>query len=163
MDYFALPVAWSDRTHFLLYYCNDQDGVVLTPEGTIVTTATVEELQKLAKKRKVKLQETMPLLDFGELSTWVKSRHTKLPEAGWLYKCWNVLGDIATSLGKADVYVGYDSDHSSIHEELFWGSNLPGFSQSAERYEPDLSQGEIRQLKAILRSGLEIFQQGLGS
>lgn len=162
MDYFALPVTWTDRTLYLLYYCNDQDGVVLSPEGSIVFTATVDELQKIAKKRKVKLQETLPELNFSELSTWVKSRHTRLPEAGSLYKCWNVLGDIATSLGKADVYLGYDSDYSSIHEELFWGSNLPGFSQSAERYEPDLSQGEIRQLKAIFRSGLEIFQQGLG-
>lgn len=162
MEYFALPVKWEQRQLYLLYYCNDQDGVVLAGEGRILWAQSLEELEKAARQRKLKLQEPMDLLDLAELQTWVKSRHTRLPEAGGLYRCWNLLGDIATSLDKADAYLGYDSDFSSIHEELFWGSNLPGFSQSQERYQVDLSQGEIKNLKAIFRSGLEIFQQGLG-
>lgn len=163
MEYFALPVRWDQRTLYLLYYCNDQDGVVLSGDGRMLWTSTEEELRKAAKQRKVKLQEVMPELDLTELNTWVRSRHTRLPEAAGLYRCWNLLGDIASSLDKGDAYLGYDEDYASIHEELFWGSNLPGFSQSQERYQVDLSQGEIKNLKAILRSGLEIFQQGLGS
>lgn len=162
MEYSALPVAWHDRVLHLLYYSNDQDGVVLDAPGKLLWSPSAEELERQANNRKVKLHDPQPLWDLGALDVWLKSRSTKLPEAAWLYRCWNLLGDIATSLERAEGYLGYDERYSSIHEELFWGCNLPGFSQSAELFQVDLSQSEIKSLKQILKSGLEIFTAGCG-
>lgn len=161
MEYFVQPIIWSERTLHLIYYSNDQDGVVMQTDKSILACATQAEAEQQAKKRKHKLQESLPLLDLDAIQSWSSSRSARLLDANLLYRAWNFLGDVATSMDNGDSYLGYDEDYASIHEELFWGCNLPGFSQSQERYEIDLSQGEIRQLRSILKSGLEIFQQGL--
>lgn len=161
MEYFVLPVAWSSQTLYLIYYSNDDDGVVLGGDGRILAAESCGEAQKLAQKKNLKLQDPMELLDLATLQSWLGSRSSKLPAATLMYRAWNFFGDVATCLKKADLYLGYEEDHLSIHEELFWGCNMPGISQSAERYEIDLSQSEIRALKSIFKSGLEIFQQGL--
>ena len=161
MEYFVQPVRWSGQTLYLIYYSNDQDGVLTQDDRTILHWDDSEQARLLCKKRKLKLQPDLPLLDLESIQVWSQSRIRSLPEAAVLYRCWNFLGDIATSRQCSQSYLGYDSDFSPIHEELFWGSNLPGFSQSQEVYQIDLSQTEIKALRKIMRSGLEIFQQGL--
>ena len=163
MEYFAQPVRWQDRLIYLLYYSNDQDGAVLEADGRLLTAADPDTIAAAAKKRKVKLQAIPDEIDLATIQQWAGSRSSRLPSADSLYRAWNFLGDIATSLEKADSYLGYDEDFTDLHEELFWGCNMPGFSQSAERYEIDLSQTEIRHLRSIMKSGLEIFSQGLTS
>lgn len=161
MEYFVLPIRWGSETLYVLYFSNDDDGVVLGPDRRILARSTQDEAVDLAKQRKLELQEPMESLDLATLQSWLGSRSSKLPAANLLYRCWNFFGDVATCLKKADLYLGYDSDNLSIHEELFWGCNMPGLSQSAERYEVDFSQSELRTLRSVLKSGLEIFQQGL--
>lgn len=162
MEYFILPVTWEKTTLYLIYFSNDDDGIVMSPEQKFAMASSRAEALALAKKRKLSLQEEeMELLDLGVIQSWVNSRSMKVPEANLIYRSWNFFGDVATSLKLADHYLGYDEDYISLHDELFWGCNMPGLTQSAERYEVDLSQSEIRNLRSILRSGLEIFRQGL--
>ncbi|MBT9586409.1 hypothetical protein IV102_23905 [bacterium] len=161
MEYFILPISWNKGTLYLLYFSNDDDGLVLTPDQRIIVAASRAEAEALAKKRYLKLQDPMETLELGVIQSWVSSRSMRLPEANLLYRVWNFFGDVATSLKKADHYLGYDEQFISLHDELFWGCNMPGLTQSQELYEIDLSQSEIRNLRSILRSGLEIFQQGL--
>lgn len=161
MEYFILPVSWEKATLYLIYFSNDDDGVVTSPDQKFALAASRAEALALAKKRNLKLQDDMELLDLGVIQSWVNSRSMRLPEANLIYRAWNFFGDAATSLKLADHYLGYDEDYISLHDELFWGCNMPGLTQSAERYEVDLSQSEIRNLRSILRSGLEIFRQGL--
>lgn len=161
MEYFILPVSWDKLTFYLIYFSNDDDGVVLGSDGRMMVASSHEEAEALAKKRHLKVHDGMDALDLASIQGWVNSRSQRLPEANLLYRVWNFFGDVATSLKKADHYLGYDQDFISLHDELFWGCNMPGLTQSQERYELDLSQSEIRNLRSILRSGMEIFQQGL--
>jgi hypothetical protein len=161
MEYFILPIRWDRTILYLIYFSNDDDGLVLTPEQRIVVASSQSEAEALAQKRHLKLQQAMEILELGTIQSWVNSRSSRLPEANLLYRSWNFFGDVATSLKKADHYLGYDEQFISLHDELFWGCNMPGLTQSQERYEVDLSQSEIRNLRSILRSGLEIFHQGL--
>lgn len=163
MEYFILPVSWEKTTLYLIYFSNDDDGVVTAPNQKFALATSRPEAEALARKRNLKLQEDMELLDLGVILSWVNSRSMRVPEANLVYRAWNFFGDAATSLKLADHYLGYDEDYISLHDELFWGCNMPGLTQSAERYEVDLSQTEIRNLRSILRSGLEIFRQGLAA
>jgi hypothetical protein len=160
MEYFVLPVCWHQQTLYLIYFSNDQDGVLLEAGG-IAAFPDADKAVAYARKRKHKLQPALDPLDLLTVSAWAGSRSTRLPDASLLYRSWNFFGDVASSLEKADSYLGYDEEWLPIHQELFWGCNMPGISQSAERYEVDLSQAETRQLRLIMKSGLEIFQQGL--
>ena len=161
MEYFILPIYWNTLTLFLIYYSNDDDGLVLTPDRKIITSPTEADARAVAQKRKLELQDTMEPLDLKTIQGWVNSRSTRVPEANLVYRVWNFLGDAASSLKQANQYLGYNEAYISLHDELFWGCNMPGLTQSQELYELDLSQSEIRNLRLILRSGLEIFQQAL--
>lgn len=162
MEYFILPVSWDDTTLYLIYFSNDDDGVVTSADQKFMLATSRNEAAALAKKRNLKLQkEEMELLDLSLIQSWVNSRSMRVPEANLVYRSWNFFGDAASSLKLADHYLGYDEDYIALHDELFWGCNMPGLTQSTERYEVDLSQTEIRNLRSILRSGLEIFRQGV--
>ena len=163
MEYFILPVSWDKATLYLIYFSNDDDGLVLTPGQKIVVGKSLAEAEAAAQKRHIKLQENMELLDLTAIQSWVNSRSMRLLDSNLIYRVWNFFGDVATTLKKANHYLGYDEAYIALHNELFWGCNMPGLTQSQERYEVDLSQQEIRNLRSILRSGLEIFQQGLPS
>lgn len=161
MEYFILPISWDQQTYYVIYFSNDDDGIIVDSQQKIVFSTCPQELRELAQKRHLKLQEKQEMLDLATVQSWVNSRSSRLPAANLLYRAWNFFGDVATTLKIADHYLGYDEDFIALHDELFWGCNMPGLTQSQELYELDLSQSEIRNLRTILRSGLEIFRQGL--
>jgi len=161
MEYFILPISWDQQTYYVIYFSNDDDGIIVDSQQKIVFSTCPQEAREMAQKRNLKLQENQELLDLSTVQSWVTSRSSRLPAATLLYRAWNFFGDVATTMKIADHYLGYDEDFISLHDELFWGCNMPGLTQSQELYELDLSQSEIRNLRTILRSGLEIWRQGL--
>lgn len=162
MEYFILPINWTGSLIFLIYFQNDDDGVFTLPDRKFLLSSSRNEMVVLAKKFRLKLQkQDLDLLDLSQIQAWVNSRSTRLPKINLVYRAWNFLGDVASTLKLASHYLGYSPDFIALHDELFWGCNLPGLTQADQRYEVDLSKSEIRNLRSILRSGLEIFQQGI--
>ena len=79
MEYFILPVSWEKATLYLIYFSNDDDGVVTAPDQKFALANSRAEAVALAKKRNLKLQDDMELLDLGVIQSWVNSRSMRQP------------------------------------------------------------------------------------
>lgn len=161
MEYFEMPCQFRGKTRWLIYYTNDQDGVVTDKEGKILSFATAEAAGEHAKKKKWKIKPAQPVLDLDQIGEWIESLDPRELDCPALYRTWNLLGDVATSLGKASDYPGYDSDSMIIHEELFWGCNLPGMAPLDQPYVAKLSEEDLETVQDVLASGLQMLLSNL--
>lgn len=161
MKYFELPFRLQSRDGWMIYFQNDRDGVVLDKDGTILFFDDREGMTDYARRKRIKLRETVETLDLDQLTGWTQHLGRLDIDCPLLYRTWNLLGDIATSLGKAGEFLGYDAEYESLHEELFWGCNLPGPSNCDTEYKPRLTDEELECLQEVFAQGLEIVRSGL--
>lgn len=145
----------------MIYYRNDQDGVLLDKHGAILCFYDRESLEQHARRKRVKLRAACESLDLDRVSGWTEHLGRMDLDCPSLYQTWNLLGDIATSLGRGAEYLGYDIDYESIHEELFWGCNLPGPGSSSGNYKPRLTDEELDGIRTVFRQGLGIVSDGM--
>ena len=155
MEYFELPCRFRGKQRWLIYFTNDQDGVVTDKDGRILSFATVEAAAEYARKKKWKIKSGQEPLDLDEIGEWVEKLSPDSLDCQALYRTWNLLGDVATSVGKASDYPGYDSDSMIIHEELFWGCNLPGMAPLDQPYVAKLSEEDLETVQDVFASGLQ--------
>ena len=161
MEYYELPYNFSGKQRFLVYFTNDHDGVATDEAGRILSFASPAAIQEFCKMKKWKVQAPNLRLDLDQVGQWLKTVDGDNLDCVNLYHTWNLLGDIATSLGKADDFPGYDEDHMAIHEELFWGCNLPGMAPPDRPYRARLSEEEVESLQHVLRTGVELFLKNI--
>ena len=157
MEYFELPFIRAHKTSYLIYFCNDHDGVVTDKDQRILAFASPEVLREYAKKKKWKIKPPLPDLDFDQIQIWIHELSPDKLDCPALYRTWNVLGDVATSVGRADDFTGYDDHSMAVHEELFWGCNLPGSAPADRPYQARLTQEDLATLKDVLETGIKIF------
>lgn len=74
MEYFVLPVRWGTEMLYLLYFSNDDDGVVLGPDRRILACESQQAAESSAKAKKLELQEAMEPLDLATLQSWLGDR-----------------------------------------------------------------------------------------
>jgi len=157
MEYFELPYRLNQKERWLLYFTNDHDGVATDKDGTVLTFASKDSLAAYAKKKRWKLKPATQDLDFDRVRQWVEKIDGTKPDCPALYATWNLMGDIASSLGQAGRFPGYDNKYEPIHEELFWGCNLPGMAPADRPYQPRFTKEEVKSLQEVLAYGLELF------
>ena len=161
MEYFEMACRFRAKERWLIYYTNDQDGVVTDKESKILSFATPEAAAEFAKKKKWKIKQGQDPLDLDKIGGWVEKLDPKSLDCPALYRTWNLLGDVASSLGKASEFPGYESDAMLIHEELFWGCNLPGMAPADQPYIAKLSQEDAEVVQDVLASGLQMLLANL--
>jgi hypothetical protein len=161
VEYFELPYTRTATTRYLIYFCNDHDGVVTDKDGKILSFAQSEALREFAKKKKWKIKPALPLLDLDQVKAWTSDFDLEKLDCPTLYRAWNLLGDLASSVGRADDFTGYQDDAMAVHEELFWGCNLPGSAPADRPYRARLSEDDVDTLQEVFETGLGIFVAGV--
>ena len=157
MEYFEMPFRFRDKERWLIYYTNDQDGMVTDKDGRILSFANPEAAAEFAKKKKWKIKTGQDPLDLDQIGRWVEKLDHRDLDCPSLYRTWNLMGDVASSLGKASEFPGYDSDAMLVHEELFWGCNLPGMAPVDQPYVAKLSEEDAELVQDVLASGLHML------
>lgn len=155
-NYHEQPIRLDGRERWLIHFRNDRDGVVLEG-GRVALFDGAEALREYARKKKLKLRESRPLLDFDLLLGWLSAPDTP-PDCRSLYAAWNLLGDLATALGRHADYPGYDPRLGYLQEELLWGCNLPSAWDMEEAYVPAFSALEAQLMSAVLEAGLDMLR-----
>jgi len=158
-SHYEQPIRLDGREHWLVHFRNDRDGVVLDG-GRVALFGSVEALHEFARKKKLKLREVRPLLDFDALLAWLSAPDAR-PDCRALYAAWNLLGDLATALGRHGEYPGYDPRLGYLQEELLWGCNLPSAWDMEEAYVPAFSDLEAQLVSAVLTAGLDMLRESV--
>ena len=152
---YAQPYRLGGETRLLIHYEDDFDGTVLDEDGRLPTFDSFESLQSFAQKRKVKIRGQQPLLDLDAVLSWLDAPDDA-PDCRTMYACWNLLGDVARSLGVAESYRGYDRRLEYLHEELLWGCNLET-AWRGEPFTPEFGTLEVERLREVIGGGLGIL------
>jgi hypothetical protein len=157
VEYFELPIIQAHKTSYLIYFCNDHDGVVTDKDQKILAFASPDALREHARKKKWKIKSAQPELNIDLIQQWIRNVDVEELDCPALYRVWNLFGDMATSIGMADDFPGYQDHAMTVHEELFWGCNLPGSAPADRPYQARLTIEDAATLKNVLQTGLEIF------
>jgi hypothetical protein len=158
MEYFELPLDQQGTRRWVIYYTNDQDGMATDKDNKILAFAQVEGAQAYAKKKKWKIKPGMEPFDLDQVELWCKSFDTDSLDCPALYRCWNLLGDVSNSLGLGSTFLGYSDSAMKIHEELFWGCNLPGMAPVDNPYRAKLSGEQVELLQEVFQEGLKLIK-----
>lgn len=149
------PYRLGGETRFLIHSENDFGEIVLDGDGRLPTFDSSESLQAFAQKRKLKIRGQRPLLDLDAVLAWLEAPDAA-PDCRTLYACWNLLGDMARSLGAVESYRGYDRRLEYLHEELLWGCNLETAWGGAP-CTPEFGMLDVQRLREVIGDGLGIL------
>jgi hypothetical protein len=122
--YFCLWYRLDHTDGYLIWFSNDQDGVVTQPDGIVPSFRDQEALRAYAASHQLMLEETAPLLhDLDAVARWLRRSLSADVDCDALLTAWNLFGDLAAS-----VNADFDRDRDRtqrVYEKLFWGNNLP--------------------------------------
>ena len=142
---------------YLIWFSNDDDGVVTQPDGVVPSFPDQETLQAYARFHQIELAAMEPLLhDLDGLARWLGRPLSAAVDCDILLTAWNLFGDLATS-----VKATFDHEHTRsqrIYEKLFWGNNLPAVTPAGQHYTPTWSDDELLLMREILHDGLVLFR-----
>lgn len=147
-----------DRTNgYLIWFSNDEDGLLTHPDGIIPSFANLEALQAYTALHQIVLNETdLWLYDVDKLVRWLQRPLLAAIDCNSVLNFWNLFGDLAKSL-----HADFDRDRArtnSIYDKLFWGNNLPAVTPKAKHYNPVWSDEERLVIRDVLAEGLSLFR-----
>jgi hypothetical protein len=145
---------------FFIWYSDECDGVLLSSPKQIALFPCLPELERYAADQNIELDaEAAAIYDFDRLAQWLVHPTSETPDCHFLLNAWNMLGDIAYSVG---VSVAEPSEANTVYDKLFWGCNLPSATPPGMQFEPNWSIDDISILSAVLSSGLNVLRRAVG-
>lgn len=146
---------------FLLWFTNDVDGVIKTPQGRILSFPTEEELVAFACDLGVTVIDEDPILhNLDAVEAWASTSSPETVDCSELLSAWNLFGDIERSLHPVScVFAGKNAKLDSLYDKLFWGNNLPAMTPEGKRFDPVWSSAELSSLSKHITNGLELFRE----
>ena len=135
-------------TCFVIWYTNDDDGLLHESSGRLLTCSTAEAALTHAAVLGVTLEDEPPMeYDFDSLVRWCAQPSAETIDCSRFLEAWNMLCD-ADALQAGDF--GKD-----VYDKLFWGNNLPAVTPPGECYTPLWNLDEVRELQSILGRGID--------
>jgi len=159
-SYHAVRCRFGGANRFFVWYSGEPDGVLLSsPPARLALFSDLPAVARYAAQQRLKLESEAPAFyDFDRLAEWL-SQPTHEPDCQFLLDAWNMLGDIASSLGARLVE---PAEANGVYDKLFWGSNLPSMTPPGEHFEPSWSENEIATLTSVLSAGLHVLRGAAG-
>ncbi len=129
----------------------DTDGVLIDDDGRIIWARTARELGELAERQGLTLEEgTAELVKLDGLEKLLT-----LPISddicNQLINAWNLLGDIARSVGAS--LDDRTAEVDRCYDKLFRGLNMKCITPPGEHYAPHFKKSERRLIKEVFNRG----------
>jgi hypothetical protein len=156
--YYRLWYRLDHTDGYLIWFSNDEDGVVTQPDGTVPSFRDQEALRAYATFHQIDLDAMEPLVH--DLDVVVQRLRRPLSaeiDSDAFLTAWNLFGDLATSVNG-----DFDGDRKrtqQIYDKLFWGNNLPAVTPPGKQYTPVWSDDELLLMREILHDGLLLFRK----
>ena len=140
---------------FFIWYSAASDGVLLSSPERLALFADLGEVDQYASEHNLWLESEAPAFyDFDRLAEWL-SWPSCDPDCRFLLDTWNMLADIARSLGTR---LAEPPEADGTYDKLFRGCNLPSMTPPGEPFVPSWSEPEIATLTTVLSSGLQTLR-----
>ncbi len=159
-NYYKIQYRLEGAEAYLLWFTNEQDGVITTPEGRMPSFSTEAALVAYAKRNGVSVSgEAATLHDFDALQAWADDPRPDTVDCSNLLSAWNLFSDVARSMpSEAQAFARKDKGLTSLYNKLFWGNNLPAVTPNGHRFDPKWSTDELVRLAEVIAAGLQLFR-----
>ncbi|MBV9791394.1 MAG: hypothetical protein JOZ51_24575 [Chloroflexi bacterium] len=155
--YYYLWYRLDHRDGYLLWFSNDVDGLITTPDGMVPSFGALPGLQAYASLAQLDLQEDAFLLyDLDVVAAWLRQPLETELDAEELLNAWNLFTDLAASVNSS-----FEENRAltqPVYEKLFWANNLPSVTPAGKQYIPVWSDDELRVMQEVLSHGLDLFR-----
>jgi hypothetical protein len=155
-EYYILWYRLDALDKYLIWYTNDEDGVLLR-EGKIPVFNGQARLIEFAAANGINVQaEEARLHDLDVIAKWLCCPNGTTVKCSAFNAAWNLFADVSRSV-KGE----FDQDQketNKIYEKLFCGLNLPAVTPEGKEYEPIWTKREVELLCEVLTQGLELFR-----
>jgi len=154
-QYFLIKVSYKNREAFLIWYCNNKEGVLLHKQRLLMFES-VSEAKLFAEKKGISLDMEVAEYNLSAITELI-DRVGLTESCNELLNAWNLFSDIANSLGEE--FSG-DSDEeltSDIYHMLFHGCNI--LSEAYGEFHPIFDDKEKERCLSVLNNGLAILDK----
>ena len=163
-DYYPCRYRFRDAERLLIWFTDNLDGVFVDDQFRIPTFPTIEALRtafpSLVDGRLV--LEPPILHDLDSVEARCRSTQSSAIHCGSFLAAWNLLADVARSVGGRGVtYLESDRTLDPEYEKLFFGSNLPAITPPGQRYTPLWSDKELNAISRHIMLGLDLFEHSI--
>lgn len=144
--------------YYTLWYLDDKDGFILNDEETGIMIFKNESAARLFA-----CQNLLPLADDVTLFFIEESKlydFSKM-DCSYILDFWNIVTDIAGSLGLQFLGDEKNKNVNLIYKKLFYGCNLPSIKGEEPDYHPVWSQSERTVMARIVKDGMKILREQL--
>ena len=161
--YYRLLYRLDGSDGFLIWFEGEAatDGVLITPDGRMVSFLTREALDVYAQRHGVELaQSALILHDLDALEHWMKNAKPESIDCSVILSSWNLFVDVARSVVESGAdFLEQEGKLNAIYDKIFWGNNLPSVTPEGREYCPIWSADEVSCLAEIMASGLALFRK----
>jgi hypothetical protein len=157
--YYQCEFRIDGRRLYVVWYTNDEDGVVRQSDGKIASFANEHQLHAFCEANAMSLKD--PAIydecDFDEIAAWCSRPAAEAIDPVAFLVAWNMLDDALRVQFDARSQYWTKSQTplaNKMYEKLFWGNNLPAVTPPGKHYEPIWSQEEVETLSRVFFLGL---------
>jgi hypothetical protein len=155
--YHALWYRLDSTDAFLLWYSNDQDGVIIEEAGRLLSFADLNVLQQWADAQGIAINtEERQLHDLDMVQEWCEHPTKDTIDCVAFLDAWNLFVDVRASNERRNV-VRDDPENNHLSDKVFFGNNLSAITPPGEHYVPQWSDKEAKRLRHILTEGLHLL------
>jgi hypothetical protein len=159
---------------FLLWYTDDQDGVVVTPDERVLCFASEAALLQQAHALHIEVSEHRPVVhDLDAVQAFANAVDQRAREGGSasspapfdgrsLLLAWNFFGDVARSTpSRAGAFVQAEAHLDALYDKLFLASTPTPLARADASMASAWSSTEVERLAAVMRAGRALFRDSL--
>jgi len=159
-QFFNLWYRLDSEDRQLIWFTDDEDGVLVDSEAHIPSFGKLEALTAYAQNRSltVDVKEGV-LFDLDATSRWLEAPDALSIDCVNTLNAWNLFADVARSVGGLFDVEPKETIH--IYQKLFWGNNLACVTPPGEHYDPSWTPSELETLAEVLKSGLSLFRDSV--
>jgi hypothetical protein len=155
-SYYICQFRLNKKARFVIWFSSGRDGLLLDNSGKIVALGTLSLARAHARKKGITIQpEPVPVYDFDAISSWCSKPLPSQIDCVLFLNAWNMLSDVAASIGDNSIFAVADKGLKKIYEKLFFGNNLPAVTPEGKSYVPEWSAAEADKIARVFRAGLQ--------
>lgn len=159
-DFYIIRFRLDGIERFLIWYTDENDGVIIETDGRVPVFGDVEKLLSYASENSIKFIDTEPTFeDLDVIRDWIEEGAQGPIDCNAFLGAWNVFADISQSTGG-----NFDSDKDftlNIYNKLFWGCNLPALTPPGKHLTPEWGEVELKTISLVMTEGIEMIRRSV--
>lgn len=162
IKYFTFVFIIKNTKHYSIWYSDEDDGFIIE-SSKIKTFCNMDEMKCYARDNNYELETEYTEMQFDTAINIATKKNIENEDINckYLLDFWNIVSDIANSVG--DVFIGdtREGTINSIYNKLFYGNNLEAIKKNGEDFIPTWNKYEKNELLNVTNDGIRILRNYL--